>query len=348
VSNARPMNDAAGSTSADPLRAMSDLISKGLMVQALSVAARLGIPDLVRDRPKDADELASATGAHAPTLYRLLRALTGLGVFAQDEQARFGLTLLGRTLCSGPGTTRERAAFVGEPWVWSAWGNLCHSVLTGESAFRQTHGISLFEYLEQSPEARSSFHHNLSKQSELQIPSILAAYDFSGFERLIDIGGGHGVLLTAILAANPSLTGVLFDLPEVAVDAAAVASASGVAGRFEVVDGSFFDSVAPGGDCYLLKLVIHDWDDERAVQILRNVRAAIGDDGKLLLIEFVMPAGDAFHHAKFMDLSILVLTESGRERTEAEYRDLLAAGGFTLAEIIQTASSLSIIESVLA
>jgi len=340
------MSDAAGSTPGDALAAMSDLISKGLMVQALSVAARPRIPDLVRERPKGADELASATGAHAPTLYRLLRALTGLGVFTQDDQARFGLTPLGTTLCRGPQTTRERAAFVGEPWVWNAWGNLRHSVLTGESAFRQTHGISLFEYLEHNPEARSSFHHNLSKQSELQIPSILAAYVFSGFERLVDIGGGHGALLTAILAANPSLTGVLFDLPEVVAEAAAVASASGVAERFEVVDGSFFDSVPPGGDCYLLKLVIHDWDDERAVQILRNVRAAIGDDGKLLLIEFVMPPGDAFHHAKFMDLSILILTESGRERTEAEYRDLLAKGGFTPAAIVQTASPLSIIESV--
>jgi hypothetical protein len=342
------MSDAAASTPAQAIAVMSDLISKGLMVQALSVAARLGIADLVRDRSKDADELASATGANAPTLYRLLRALSGLGVFAQDEQARFGLTPLGRTLCSGPGTARERAAFVGEPWVWSAWGNLCHSVLTGESAFRHAHGTSLFEYLERNPEARSSFHHNLSRQSELQIPTILEAYDFSRFERLVDVGGGHGALLSAILAANPSLTGVLYELPEVVAEAADLASELGVRERLEIVGGNFFDSVPPEGDCYLLKLVIHDWDDERAVRILRNLRAAIADGGRLLLIEFVMPPGDAFHHAKFMDLSILVLTESGRERTEAEYRDLLAAGGFTLAETIQTASSLSIIESVLA
>jgi O-methyltransferase domain len=343
VSNAGPMNDA---TFADPLPAMFDLISKGLMVQGLSVAARLGIADHLRDRPKDADELASATGSHAPTLYRLLRALTGLGVFTQDDQARFGLTPLGRTLCSGPRTTRERATFVGEPWVWNAWGNLWHSVLTGESAFRHTHGTSLFEYLERNPEARSSFHHNLSRQSELQIPTILEAYDFSRFERVVDVGGGHGALLTAILAANPSVKGVLYELPEVVAEAAEVASKSGVVERFESVGGSFFDSVPPGGDCYLLKLVIHDWDDERAVQILRNVRTMIGDGGTLLLIEFVMLTSDAFHHAKFMDLSILVLTESGRERTEAEYRDLLANGGFRPATLIQTASPLSIIESV--
>jgi hypothetical protein len=272
--------------------------------------------------------------------------LTGLGVFTQDDQARFGLTALGRTLCSGSQTTRERAAFVGEPWVWNAWGNLCHSVLTGESAFRHTHGTSLFEYLERNPEARWSFHHNLSKQSELQIPFILEAYDFSGFERVVDVGGGHGALLTAILGANPSMKGVLYELPEVVAEAPDVASTPGVAERFETVGGSFFDSVPPGSDCYVLKLVIHDWDDERAVQILRNVRAAIADRGKLLLIEFVMPIGDAFHHAKFMDLSILVLTESGRERTASEYRDLLATGGFTLATIVQTSSPLSIIESV--
>jgi hypothetical protein len=342
------MSDAAASTPAQAIAVMSDLISKGLMVQALSVVARLGIADLLRDGPKDADELASATGAYAPTLYRLLRALSGLGVFARDEQARFGLTPLGRTLCSGPGTARERAAFVGEPWVWSAWGNLCHSVLTGESAFRHTHAMSLFEYLERHPEARSAFQDNLSRQSELQIPSILEAYDFSGFERLVDVGGGHGALLSAILAANPSLTGVLYELPEVVAEAAGLASELGVAERLEMVGGSFFDSVPPGGGCYLLKLVIHDWDDKRAVRILRNVRAAIGEGGKLLLIEFVMPAGDAFHHAKFMDLSVLVLTESGRERTEEEYRDLLVAGGFALSTIAQTASQLSIIESVAA
>jgi hypothetical protein len=346
VSEAGPINDAAVSTLADAFAAISDLISKGLMVQGLSVAARLEIADLVRDRPKGVDELASATGAHAPTLYRLLRALTGLGIFTQDEQARFGLTPMGRTLCSGSQTTRERAAFVGEPWVWNAWGNLYESVLTGGSAFRHTHGMSLFEYLERHPEARSSFHRNLSRQSELQIPSILATYDFSRFERVVDVGGGHGALLTAILAASPRLTGLLYDLPEVVAEAAEVASTSGVAERFEIVGGSFFDSVPPGGDCYLLKLVIHDWDDEYAVRILRNVRPAIGDSGKLLLIEFVMPAGDAFHHAKFMDLSILVLTESGRERTEAEYRDLLANSGFTLAGIIETASPLSIIEGI--
>src|SRR6266571_1356257 len=340
------MSGAAGSTLADAIPVISDLISKGLMVQALSVAARLGIADLVRDRPKGADELAAATGAHAPTLYRLLRALTGLGVLTQDERARFGLTTLGSTLCSGPCTTRERAAFVGEPWVWNAWGNLYESVMTGDSAFRHTHGMDLFEYLERHPEARSSFHRNLSRQSELQIPSILAAYDFSRFERLVDVGGGHGALLTAILATNSRLRGTLYDLPDVVAEAADIASASGVAERFEIVGGSFFESVPPEGDCYLLKLVIHDWDDERAVRMLRNVRAAIGGGGKLLLLEFVMPPGDAFHHAKFMDLSMLVFTEGGRERTEAEYCELLAAADFTLARVIQTASPLSILESV--
>jgi hypothetical protein len=338
--------DAAEATLSDAFSAMSDLISKGLMIQGLSIAARLRIPDLLRDRPRRADELAAATGAHAPTLRRLLRALTGLGVFTQDDEERFGLTPLGSTLCSGP--VRERAAFVGEPWVWNAWGNLCHSVMTGESPFRRTHGMSLFEYLERNPEARSVFHRNLSRQSELQIPSILAAYDFSRFERVVDVGGGHGALLTAILAANPTLTGVLYDLPEVVAGAADLVTSSGVAERLVTAGGDFFDSVPSGGDCYLLKLVIHDWEDELAVRILRNVRAAIKDGGTLLLIEFVMPTGEAFHHAKFMDLSILVFTDNGRERTEAEHRDLLERGGFTFATTIQTTSPLSVIESVAA
>src|SRR5262245_4630278 len=346
VSEARPTSDARESTQAGAITAISDLISKGLMIQALSVASRLHIADRLRDRPMEAAELASASGAHAPTLYRLLRALTGLGVLTEDDRSRFALTPLGRTLCSGPRSIRERAAFIGEPWIWNAWGNLYESVMSGDSAFRRTHGMSLFAYLECHPEARSSFHRNLSAQSQVQIPSILEAYDFSHFERLVDVGGGRGALLTALLAANPKLTGVLYDLPEVVTDAEDVDSRSGVAKRFESIGGSFFDSVPPGGDCYLLKLVIHDWDDERAVRILRNVRAEIAGGGKLLLIEFVMPRGDAFSHAKFMDLSILVLTENGRERTDAEYRELLAAGGFALTTVIQTDSALSIIEGV--
>ena len=314
-----------------------------MLVQAVAVAAKLGIADLLHESPKRADELADATGAHGPTLYRLLRTLAGLGLFVEDDEARFGLTPLGSALRSGEGSAREQALYFGEPFVWRAWENLRHSVMTGEPAFRHAHGMSLFEYLQRHPEADAVFHGWMTRQSKLQIPDILASYDFSRSRKVVDVGGGHGSLLAAILEASSALTGVLYDLPEV-IEEGTLVEAAGLGERCEVIGGSFFDSVPPGGDCYLLKFVIHDWDDERAVQILRNVRAAIADNGRVLLLEFVIPPGNEYHHSKFLDLHLLVLTEGGRERTEAEYRELLQAAGFRLRRVLGTSSPLSILE----
>lgn len=279
---------------------------------------------------------------HAPTLYRLLRALSGLGLFVEDGEHRFELTPLGASLRSGERSAREVAVFFGEPFVWAAWGDLHHSVMTGEPAFRHTHGVGLFEYVRDDLDAGSAFHGWMTRQSKLQVPVVLAAYDFSRFRKLVDVGGGQGGLLAAILEANPALTGVLYDLPQVVGEAKV--QSTGLGPRCEVVGGNFFDSVPEGGDCYLLKLVIHDWDDEKAVEILRNVRAATADDGTVLLLEFVIPPGNEYHHSKFMDLNMLLLAEGGRERTEAEYRELLEKAGLTLTRVVPTASPLSIIE----
>lgn len=319
------------------------LLTRGVLVQAVSAAAKLGLADLLAEGERSADELARATGAHSPTLYRLLRALAGLGLFAEDEQGRFRLTPLGGALRSGPGSGRELAVLLGEPFVWAAWGNLRHSIMNGAPAFGYTHGLSLFEYIERHPEAEAVFHAWMTKQSQLQTPLVLAAYDFSGFRKIVDVGGGHGSLLAAILAAYPSLSGVLYDLPGV-VEKAQPLQAPGIAERCELVGGSFFDSVPRGGDCYLLKLVLHDWDDERALRILRNVREAIADDGRVLALEFAVPPGDEFHHSKYMDLNMLVLTEDGRERTEPEFRGLYRSAGFALTRVVPTGSPLSIVE----
>lgn len=197
---------------------MHDLVRRSLLVQAVSVAARLGVADLLDGRALTAEELAEATGADAPTLYRLLRALSGLGLFVEDGEHRFELTPLGASLRSGERSAREVAVFFGEPFVWAAWGDLHHSVMTGEPAFRHTHGVGLFEYVRDDLDAGSAFHGWMTRQSKLQVPVVLAAYDFSRFRKLVDVGGGQGRLLAAILEANPALTGVLYDLPEVVAD----------------------------------------------------------------------------------------------------------------------------------
>ena len=330
---------------AEVTRELFDFVSKGLMVQAVAVAAKLGIADLLTEGAKTAEELARETGAHPPTLYRLLRALTGVGIVAQDDDLRFSLAPLGAALRSGPESGRERTRFFGEPFVWDAWGHLEHSVMTGTSAFRDAHGVGFFEFFAGNADAAATFHAFMTRQSELQVPLILAAYDFSEARKIVDVGGGHGSLLAAVLRANPGATGVLYDLAEVVENATHV-RAPDLAARCKTVAGSFFETVPGGGDCYLLKLVIHDWDDQRAVEILRNIRAAIAADGRLLLLEAVMPAGNDYHHAKFMDLNMLVLTDGGRERTEDEFRELFRAAGFALARTVATASPLSIVEAV--
>ncbi len=318
--------------------ALLELVTRGLLVQAISVAARLGIADLLEEGPKRADELAEAVGADQTALYRLLRTLAGLGLFVEDGEGRFAPTPLGRALRRGDGSAHAAAVYFGEPFVWKAWGNLLHSVLTGEPAFRRAHGTSIFDYLSAHPEAEQAFHAWMTARSQLQVAAVLDAYDFSRFRTVVDVGGGHGSLLAAILDAEPSLRGVLFDLPAV------VARAPALGDRCDVVGGDFFDAVPPGADCYLLKFVVHDWDDERAARILRNVRSAIADGGTILLLEYVVPPGSDYHHAKFMDLHVLVLTEGGRERTEDEYRRLLRDAGFQLRRVVPTAAPLAIVE----
>ena len=318
-------------------------LRRGMLVPAIAVVAKLGIPDLVDAGPKQAGELAAATGAHAPSLYRLLRTLAGAGLFNEDEQGRFALTPSGAGLRRG-GAARELALVFGAPFIWAAWGKLEHSVLTGESAFAHAHRLNLFEYLQQSPEADAVFHAWMTRQSELQIPGILAAYDFSRFRRVVDIGGGRGALLAAILQANPGVAGTLFDLDDV-VSAGTLLDAPELARRSTVLAGSFFDTVPAGADCYLLKLVIHDWDDDQAALILGNIRSAISDHGRLVLIEFVIRPGNDDDLAELMDMSMLVLTEGGRVRTQPEHEQLLRTAGFDLTSLTPTESGVTLLEA---
>ncbi|MGH9944485.1 MAG: methyltransferase [Pyrinomonadaceae bacterium] len=312
--------------------------------QGLYVAAELGVADLLKDGPRHYEDLAAETETHAPTLYRLLRMLADVGVFTEVGEGRFALTALAAYLQTGPRTMRAMARHLGEAPTWQAWGNLLHSVRTGETAFAHTHGAEVFPYYAAHPASNCVFNEAMTNYSEAVGRALIGAYDFSAFATVIDVGGGHGSLLAAILAAYPHLKGVVFDLPPVAEGALRHLASRGLTDRCVAFGGDFFERLPPGGDAYLLKSIIHDWDDERAVALLKNVHRAMPDDGKLLLVETVITPNSDATFGVLDDMHMLVMT-GGRARTEAEYRALLAKAGFHLTRIVPTESLVSVIEA---
>ena len=313
--------------------------------QGLMVAARLGLADLLASGPQGCPALAQATGTHAPSLYRLLRLLASVGVFAEDDQHRFALTPAAAFLRSDvDGTLRHMAMHLGEESHWRSWGELLHSVRTGGPAFGHLYGMGHFAYLARHPEEAATFDAFMVDQTAHAATAIVSAYDFAGVSTVVDVGGGRGTLLAAILTAYPALRGILFDQPQVLEGARALLEASGVASRCELSGGDFFQAVPAGGDAYLLQQILHDWDDERAKQILERCHAALPSDGRLLIVERLIPPGNAPAPAKSVDMVMLVIL-GGRERTEGEYADLLAGAGFRLARVIPTRSPFSILEA---
>lgn len=309
--------------------------------QALAVAATLGIADLLADGPRSVDDLAEATGTHAPSLLRLLRALASIGVFAEDDRQRFRLTPLAEPLRSdAPHSVRSSLRFLGDPVLFVPWGQLLQSVRTGGPAFDSVFGTGMYDYLAQHPAAAEVFNAGMAGQPRHE--AVLEAYDFGGARMVVDVGGGNGRLIAAILRAHPAQQGILYDLPEVV--AGAQESLEGLADRCRVVGGSFLDSVPEGGDLYLLSDVLHNWDDDRAVTILANCRRAMAAEGRLVIIQQVLPAGNDAT-GRFADLNMLVLL-GGRERTADDFRELLAKADFTLTRIIGTRVPYSIVEAV--
>jgi len=311
--------------------------------QAVAVASKLGLADLVAQAPKTAEELADATKAHAPSLRRLLLMLASIGVFLEGADGRFRPTPLSEVLRTGhPQSIRNFAVLWGNALLWRPWGDLYQTVLTDEPAFERIYGAPFFDYLAGHPIDAATFDAAMSSGSP---DEILAAYDFSRFEQLVDAGGGQGALLYGILSANPRLRGVLADLPRVVAGAALLQSGP-IAHRCEIAGIDFFSAVPEGADAYVMKSVIHDWDDESAVKILTNCRQVIRDSGKLLMIEHVLKPSNEPDASlgRIMDLNMLLLA-TGRERTEAEFAALLRAAGFSLTKVIPTAGYFSIIES---
>jgi O-methyltransferase domain/Dimerisation domain len=312
-----------------------NLIGGYRISQAIYAIAELGIPDLLVGGPRGCDELARETNTHAPTLFRILRFLTGAGLFNELRPKEFELTRLGSTLRTDlAGSIQPAVRFLLSEFEWTPWGHLIHSVRTGETAFDHVHGMGLFEYFRNNPEASAAFNSAMTSISARSGTRIVERYDFSGLRKVVDVGGGHGFLLSTILRANPTMRGVLFDLPDVVAGAGQVLENSGVRERCEVVAGNFFDALPKGGDAYVLRQIIHDWDDERALAILRNCRAAMTGIGTLLLVERqIVPDHREAMRVLHADLQMLV-NVGGMERTDAEYRSLFENAGFQLTTIV--------------
>lgn len=314
------------------------------------VVAKLGIADLLKDGSQHCDALATATNTHSDSLYRVLRALAGIGIFAETQPRCFELTSLADSLQSNvPDSIRNQAILRGEEWYYKSWENLMYSVETGESAFEHLYGMDLFHYYEQNASARKLFHTDavLSKDEIAQVCApYLEAYDFSLIDKLVDVGGSKGYFLAGILEAHPTMTGILFDLPKVIDEAKNSHEAISVNNRFQLVGGSFFEAVPEGGDAYFLREVVHLYDDERAIAILKRCHQAMKEQGRLLVIERVMSPKYEFYIDKFTDVHMLVMCSGGRERSQSEFQDLFESAGFKLTKIIPTETDLCIIEGI--
>jgi hypothetical protein len=329
---------------APPSARLMDMIFGFALSRSIAVAAQFGVADLLKDSPKSPDELAQTIGAHPRSLYRMLRALAGAGIFVEAADGRFSLTPLSEPLCSdAPESLRAFAAMMADKMNFETWAQLPYAIQNGKPVIPHKFGMSWFAWLEQNPAEGKAFHDAMTSLSAGAVAAVLSAYDFSGINKLVDVGGGHGLLLASILSKYPKMTAVLYDEPTVITGAKDALAAHGVADRCEVVGGDFFQSAPAGGDAYILKHIIHDWSDEDCMMILSHCRAGMMAGGKVLIVEMVIPERNVPSVSKFLDLEMLLFL-TGCERTEAEYRTLLDRAGFDLTTVVATPSAYSVIE----
>jgi ubiquinone/menaquinone biosynthesis C-methylase UbiE len=321
---------------------MNQLIRGYWTTQAIYVAAELRIADLVADGPKHPDELGKEAGVKGDMLYRVLRALASIGIFKEDSEGRFGLTPLAETL-RGDSGQRAYARLHGQE-LYQSWAKLLDAVRTGDAGFVRAYGAPAFEYFGKNLERGAVFDKAMTGHHGAEADPMLDAYDFSGFKQLVDVGGGNGSLLMAVLKRHPQMKGVLFDLPAVVARAGAAIEAAGLRERCQIVGGNALEAVPAGADAYMLRHVVHDWRDEDAATMLRNCRNVMKAGGKVLVVEIVVPAGNDPSFAKWMDL--MMVTYGGKERSEKQYRALFAQAGLELTRIVPTAAGISVIEGV--
>jgi hypothetical protein len=309
------------------------LINGFQITQAIHVASTLRVADHLNDGPRSAGELAALTKSHPDSLYRLLRALAAVGVFRESEGRTFALTPMGNCLRTDSATPIGAwAEVVGTPYFWQAWGHLLHSVQTGENAFQNLNGKDVWQFRAEHPEYGATFDRAMTQLSAGNAEAVIRAYDFSRFRHIVDVGGGQGFMLAAILRAHHHIRGTLFDQPDVVAGAKAVLVEGDVIDRCNVVGGSFFEMVPEGADAYLMRVVIHDWEDGEAIAILKVCRRTMPENAKLLLIERLVGPPNEMPATKFVDLNMLV-SPGGRERTREEFSDLFAKSGFKLSSV---------------
>ena len=334
----------------DPQWTLHRLVTGHYLSRAIYVAAKLGIADLLNDGPRHITDLALATETHAPSLHRLMRYLAAEKIFTEEqrdnEEGYFRLAPMGERLRSDvPGSLRAQTLLFAGPWQQRAWSRLLEIVQTGQGASSP----SLFHFLAKYPEEAAVFNAAMAAKTEAVVGAFLGAYDCSRFSTVVELGGGHGALLLAILKANPPSRGILFDLPKVAEGAREQVRAAGFAERCQVIGGDFFETIPEGGDAYILKSVIHDWDDAQSTTILKKVSRAMAPGGTLLLVEMLSPeqAGESPWRqiVAASDLNMLV-NAGGSERTPADYQQLFDTAGFELTRIIPTGTPWSILEGL--
>lgn len=314
----------------------------------LNIAAKLGIADILKSGPLPAAEIAARAGMNANAVYRVLRLLASFGVFAETRPQVFALTPPAEMLCSdAPGSLRAMVSWISDPFHFRVFANLPHSVKTGGSAIEHTFGKRAFEYLESDPEERNVFQAAMTNFSSGNVPPIVEAYDFSSIGTLVDVGGGRGYMLAAILRKYPAMRGILFDMPSCFESGEECLEIAGLDGRCWVERGDFFAEIPAGGDAYIMKHIIHDWSDEKAAVILRNCRTALAGkpNGKVLVVDAVVPPGNEPNLAKLIDIEMMAMCES-EERNAEQFGKLFAAAGLRLNRIVPTKSHLSVIEGV--
>jgi len=322
-----------------------DLITGKWRSQAVCVAAELGVADVLKDGPRSTREIARAIDASEDAVYRLLRALASVGLFASWPERSFALTALGQYLRSDvPGSLRGFARFAGHDVTWRPWGQLAYCIKSGRPGVDRVFGVGIFDYMKDRPDVAGVLNDGMTAVSAAQAAAVVDAYKFSGIDTLVDVGGGHGVLLARIANAYPSMRGTLFELPHAVEGARRLLQDEGLGDRCRVVEGDFFDAIPSGSDAYIMKHVVHDWNDERALHILRNCHRAMRPGGTLLVMDRVIAPGDAADPNKFVDLEMLVLTHGGRERTQLEFQGLLDQAGFDLVRVVPTRGPISVIE----
>jgi len=335
--------NAAGGAPAEPVNYVIFKMACGYWIsQSLYVVTKLGIPDLLAGGPKTAEELAAPTGTDGPSLYRVLRALATQGVFAEDESGRFRATPISECLVDRPGSQRAMVLMMGEEH-YRAYGELMYSVRTGKPCFDHVFGMPVFDFLSKHPEAAATFDAAMTGIHGRETAAMIDAYDFSKFGTVVDIGGGNGTVLRTVLEKYPTLEGVLYDLPHVVERARPEIAASPAGSRARLVGGSFFESVPAGGDVYMMRHIIHDWNDEQCRTILGHCHRAMKPEAKLLVIDAVIKPGNEPQFSKFLDITMLAIP-GGKERTEPEFRSLFESAGFELTRIVPTQSEISIVE----